>query len=191
MSPDTITRAARLLMLTPALLFSAALQALPDDWQQEVVVLSDKAEMDRRSGIVIYNGNVILTQGSMKIEADRLTVFRAGNTLEKAIAEGQPARYQQQVTAGKPLTRAEGSRIDYLAGKREVTVTGNARLEQDGNLFSGETILYDMTRETVSARGGKPSSGEQSGSQPERIRMVIQPQAVNPDNGSEQTQEQP
>ncbi len=191
MSPDTITRAARLLMLTPALLFSAALQALPDDWQQEVVVLSDKAEMDRRSGIVIYNGHVVLTQGSMKIEADRLTVFRAGNSLEKAIAEGQPARYQQQVTAGKPLTRAEGSRIDYFAGKRKVTVTGSARLEQDGNRFSGETILYDMIKETVSARGGKPSSGEQPGSQQERIRMVIQPQAVNPDTGTEQTQEQP
>ncbi|MEE3189810.1 MAG: LptA/OstA family protein, partial [Pseudomonadota bacterium] len=66
--------------------------ALPDDWQKEMTILSDSAEIDRRAGTVVYEGNVILTQGTLKIEADRLMILRNGDTLEKAVAEGDRAR---------------------------------------------------------------------------------------------------
>lgn len=160
---------------------AASAYALPDDWQQEMVILSDHAELDRKAGVVIYEGNVILTQGTLRIESERLLIIRTDNTLEKAVAEGtakKPARYQQQINPGKPLTKAHGQRIDYFAQLREITIQGNARLEQDGNLFSGERILYDMTKETVSASGGTSTSaqgGKESDKQ--RIKVVIQPQA--------------
>lgn len=172
--------------------------ALPDDWQQEMTILSDHAELDRKAGVVIYQGNVVLTQGTMRIESERLLIIRSGNALEKAIAEGtakQPARYQQQINPGKPLTKAHGQRIDYFAQLREITIQGNARLEQDGNLFSGERILYDMTKETVSASGGTSTSA-QGGNEndKQRIKVVIQPQApAEPATGtdSKPAQEQP
>jgi len=195
MFPDILQRPFRCLLLSPLLLLNSMMtQALPDDWQQEMTVMSDRAELDRKTGIVIYQGHVVLVQGTLRIDADRLTVYRSGNLLERAIAEGEPAHYQQQVTAGKPLTKAEGLRIDYLAGAREITLTGNARLEQDGNLFSGEKIQYDMTKETVSASGGAPAAGTVD-EPPSRIKMVIQPQTAAPADNSApaagQAQERP
>ena len=157
------------------LLLTAAAHALPEDTKQEMVILSDRAEIDRKTGIVIYEGHVVLTQGTLRIESDRLTIIRNGNTLEKAIAEGEPARYQQQVTADKPLTRASGKRIDYLAAERQVTVKGNAQLEQEGNLFSGDRLLYDINEETVTGSGAR-NSGSNNSNGDNRIRMVIQPQ---------------
>lgn len=169
------------------LLVSTVSQALPDDWQQEMTIVSDRAEIDRKTGIVVYEGNVILTQGTLKIEASRLTLIRNDDKLEKAVAEGQPARYQQQMAADKPLTRAQGKRIDYFATQREVRVKGSARLEQEGNLFTGDLLTYDMTAETVSASGGQPATSSSEASSgdgetsPGRIRMVIQPQSSSDD----------
>ncbi len=176
---------------------AASAYALPDDWQQEMVILSDHAELDRKAGVVIYEGNVILTQGTLRIESERLLIIRTDNTLEKAVAEGtakKPARYQQQINPGKPLTKAHGQRIDYFARQREVNIQGNAQLQQDGNLFSGERILYDMTKETVSASGGTSTSGQTGGNgEKQRIKVVIQPQApAEPaTDNSKSVQEQP
>jgi len=162
-----------------------------------MVILSDHAELDRKAGVVIYEGNVILTQGTLRIESERLLIIRTDNTLEKAVAEGtakKPARYQQQINPGKPLTKAHAQRIDYFARQREVNIQGNAQLQQDGNLFSGERILYDMTKETVSASGGTSTSGQTGGNgEKQRIKVVIQPQAPaeSATDNSKPVQEQP
>ena len=160
--------------------------ALPDDWQKEMTILSDSAEIDRRAGTVVYEGNVILTQGTLKIEADRLMSLRNGDTLEKAVAEGDRARYQQQIEVGKPLTTALGNRIDYYTSERRIIITGDAELEQEGNIFSGERITYDMATETVRADGttaesSTDSTDEDSG----RIKVVIQPPKPESESDSE------
>ncbi|SIS99086.1 MAG: lipopolysaccharide transport periplasmic protein LptA [Thalassolituus maritimus] len=160
--------------------------ALPDDWQKEMTILSDSAEIDRRAGTVVYEGNVILTQGTLKIEADRLMILRNGDTLEKAVAEGDRARYQQQIEVGKPLTTALGNRIDYYTSERRIIITGDAELEQEGNIFSGERITYDMATETVRADGttaesSTDSTDEDSG----RIKVVIQPPKRESESDSE------
>lgn len=156
---------------------SAATQALQEDWQQEMTILSDRAEIDRRAGTVIYEGKVVLTQGTLRIEADRLLILQNDDTLEKAVAEGNPAQYQQQIEPGKPVTHAHGNRIDYYTGERRITLRGEAELSQDGNLFSGELITYDMATETVKASGNKATSGQIGEKTADgRIRVVIQPQ---------------
>lgn len=152
--------------------------SLPDDWQKAMTILSDTAEIDRRAGTVIYEGNVVLTQGTLKIEAERLLVLRDGDSLEKAVAEGSPAYYEQQIEAGKPVTTAHGNRIDYYTIERRITLRGDAELQQDGNLFSGDQITYDMISETVKASGNQVTSdaiGTSETTSDGRIRVVIQP----------------
>ncbi|GGY58064.1 lipopolysaccharide export system protein LptA [Bacterioplanes sanyensis] len=161
------------------LLIASASLALEQDWQQPVTILSDHAELDRKTGMVVYEGNVTLTQGSLRIEADQLLLFRDGEQLERATARGKPARYQQIISAGDALTEAHGQRIDYLAQQREVVIQGDAHLEQDGNQFSGELIRYDMLRDTISAEGGEEKPGEEG---KQRIKVIIQPQATESAN---------
>ncbi|ASP38745.1 lipopolysaccharide transport periplasmic protein LptA [Bacterioplanes sanyensis] len=163
----------RLISSALLLLLASCSLALEQDWQQPVTILSDHAELDRKTGMVMYEGNVTLTQGTLRIEAEQLLLFRNGELLERVTARGTPARYEQIISTGDTPTRARGERIDYLAQKREILIEGGARLEQDGNLFSGEQIRYDMLRDTISAQGGEKTPGD-DGSQ--RIKVVIQPQ---------------
>ena len=157
------------------LLLPALAQALPEDFSQEVVIVSDRAEIDRQAGVVIYQGEVVLTQGTLRIESDRLTVISNEGQMEKATAEGKPARYQQQISPDTPLTHAHARRIEYFAANQEAILTGEAVLRQDSNEITGERIRYDMNTEVISA--GQPA-GE--GEKPARIRVIFQPKESSP-----------
>ncbi|MDF1763395.1 MAG: lipopolysaccharide transport periplasmic protein LptA [Oleibacter sp.] len=153
-------------------------QALPQDWKKEMVILSDRADIDRRAGTVIYEGDVLLTQGTLKIQAQRLTIYRNAEGLEKVVAEGTPATYQQQIEVDKPITNAKGDRIDYFTLERRITLRGDAELEQAGNVFSGNLITYDMTDETVKAVGTNSVSDQTERAPDGRIKVIIQPQSA-------------
>lgn len=161
-----------------ATVFSGLVQALPSDWEQEVLIESNASDMDRKNGTVVYQGNVTLTQGTLLITADKLYILSDGNQIEKIVAEGGPATYEQQMEVGKPLTKAHGNRIDYYAGERRITLRGEAQLSQQGNQMNGDLITYDMTSEVIKARGNQDeNSSEPSGEATSdgRIRVVIQP----------------
>lgn len=168
---------AMLLMAVSLLPLTA--QALESDWQQEMVIQSDRAELDRKTGMVVYEGDVELTQGTLKIQSDRLVLILEGKSLKQAIAEGEPAHYEQQVSADKPVTNASAERIDYFAADKLINFSGNAELTQENNSFSGQQIRYDITAETVSASGQTPASDQSDASgesDNQRIRVIIQPQ---------------
>ena len=161
-----------------ACVVSAAAQALPSDWEQEVLIESNASDMDRRNGTVVYQGNVTLTQGTLLITADKLYILSDGNQIEKIVAEGGPATYEQQMEVGKPLTKAHGNRIDYYAGERRITLRGDAQLSQQGNQMNGDLITYDMTSEVIKARGNQPEAADEptgEATSDGRIRVVIQP----------------
>lgn len=176
-----------LLGLAP-LLMPVSLHALPSDWQQEVLIESNASDMDRRSGTVIYKGNVILTQGTLRIAADRLYILSDGQKIEKIVAEGsesEPATYEQQIEEDKPLTKAHGNRIDYYAGERRITLRGDAELSQQGNQMNGDLITYDMGTETIKARGSQADDPEVPAEETAgdgRIRVVIQPGQLKENN---------
>jgi lipopolysaccharide export system protein LptA len=56
------------------LLCSVSAQALPDDRQQPITIESDSAERNEQSGLTQYLGNVVIRQGSVLIDADRVTI---------------------------------------------------------------------------------------------------------------------
>ncbi|KZZ50406.1 hypothetical protein A3759_16895 [Thalassolituus sp. HI0120] len=161
-------------------LLAAAAQGLPEDAKEEITILSDSAELDRKSGIYIYKGNVVLTQGTLRIESDRLMIIRSGNVLEKAVAEGNPARFQQQISIDQGLTHAQGDRIDYFAVRKKVHITGDGRMQQEGNEFNGETIIYDIANKTVRAKSTQADDVGAEVDPQQRIKVVIQPEKEQP-----------
>lgn len=173
------------LTVTPTLLLSlfaavisGTVQALPSDWEQEVLIESNASDMDRKNGTIVYRGNVTLTQGTLLISADKLYILSDGNQIEKIVAEGGPATYEQQMEVGKPLTKAHGNRIDYYAGERRITLRGEAQLSQQGNQMNGDLITYDMVNEVIKARGNQDEENTEPSEEATndgRIRVVIQP----------------
>lgn len=158
------------LCMAPCLL-PLPVMALPTDRDQPLQVAADSARFDEKTGIATYKGAVVIRQGTLEVRADDLviTVDKDGN-VTSTIAKGKPARYQQQTDPKKGLVMAEASRIDYDLKNETITLTGQARLRQDGASFQGATIVYAIARQQVEAKGDSES----------RVQLVLPPQPRAP-----------
>lgn len=162
------------LILLAILGFSVSAFALESDTRQEITIQSDRAEFDRKNGTATYIGNVLMRQGTLKIDADQVVLYsNEQQKLQRAIATGQPAHFEQQMEADKGLTKARGHRITYQTTEKTITIKQDANLEQEGNQFSGEEIIYDITNDSVAASGGTQTQATPE--EPSRVRMIIQP----------------
>jgi lipopolysaccharide export system protein LptA len=151
--------------------------SLESDAEAEITIQSDSADFSRKTGTAIYVGNVVLEQGTLLIKADKITLYSdESQRLNKAIAIGQPAHFQQQMEGDKGLTKAQGETITYLTQEKTITLLDDAFLEQEGNSFSGKTINYDMIEERITANGEKSTPANPSDNKSDgRIKMIIQP----------------
>lgn len=145
-------------------------KALPSDAKQPIRLLADKATYVEKTGVTTYSGNVSIEQGSFKITADNMTLnLDNKRSIKSAVATGRPATMQQLVSQEKGLTKGQANKIDYNAITGIVTLTGNARLTQDGASFAGNTIRYSLKQGDVEANAGGgrrvelvfPPSGEE------------------------------
>ena len=77
-----------------------------------------------------------MTQGTIKINADKVVVTRPGGEQGKEIIDGygNPATFYQMQDNGKPV-KGHASHMHYELAKDLVILTGNAYLEQlDSNM---------------------------------------------------------
>jgi len=164
--------------LTVLLTVTSVANALPEDRQQRINISSDAMNAGLSSNLVVYNNNVVITQGSLKIEADRVEVyFTPEKEISRVIAIGRPARFQQKVLEGENPIKARAERIVYAVSSEELQLTGKAYVDRDGNTLTAEKIDYDLSTEQMSAEG-------QAG---KRIEMIWQPEKKEdsqaPNNG--------
>lgn len=141
--------------LIVAVCLSTLVYALPSDKNEPIHLSADKALYSESRGMTSYAGNVIIRQGTLKIHADNLTVnLSNGRSIDSALATGSPARFEQVVSSDKGLAKGQASKIDYNAVTGIVTLTGNAKLTQNGASFSGNAIRYSLKAGDVEATAG-------------------------------------
>lgn len=139
-----------MLMLVALPLYS---HALPSDANQEIKLLADRATYSESTGVTSYTGNVIITQGTFKMTADDITVnLSQQRSINSAVATGRPATMQQVVTQEKGLAKGQANKIDYNAVSGIITLTGNAKLVQNGASFAGNVIRYSLKLGTSKRR---------------------------------------
>ncbi|MDY7218258.1 lipopolysaccharide transport periplasmic protein LptA [Denitrificimonas sp. JX-1] len=161
------------LLATGFSLLSSLAHALPSDSQQPIHVKADSAEMDDKRGVAIYRGDVIITQGTLKITGDTVTItLNNEGDIDVFTSVGKPAYYEQLPATDKEIVQAYGLTIQYFANTEKIIIQDQAKVIQQGNTFKGEKIVYDTVREIVTAGRGKQGSIT---SPAPRIDMVIQP----------------
>jgi lipopolysaccharide export system protein LptA len=161
-------RLSALLLLLPALAYGLA-----TDRDQPITIDADRATLKEKEGISIYQGNVHLNQGSLKLHGDILTVYTRDGHVEKAVLTGNPATSVQRPDNQDVDQHAEARRMEYQAGTRLMILTGAARVWQtDGKEFRSEKIIYDITRNTVNA-------GDSSGNDRVHITLPSKPKSAD------------
>ena len=158
--------------------------ALPSDRNQPIRVQADSAELDDKQNVAVYRGDVIITQGTMKITGNTVTITQDNNgNIKVATAVGKPAHYEQKPSADKDTVKAYGLTIQYYADENRIVLIDQARVEQQGKTFEGEKIVYDTQRQIVNA--GRANGNKITTPRP-RIDMVIQPKNKDQQPGQAQ-----
>lgn len=145
------------LKLLLALIFASMMNcafALSTDKQQDIEIEADTAEMDDIKGITIYRGDVVVTQGSIRMTGHTMTVhFTENDDMELVIMQGGPATYRQLPDDSKVYDEAEALQMEYYALKDYVILIDEALVTQEGLRFSGSRIEYDTVLSQVKAKG--------------------------------------
>ncbi|MCA1804165.1 MAG: hypothetical protein LC646_02110 [Xanthomonadaceae bacterium] len=74
--------------------------ALSSDREQPMYIESDQAELDDQKGISIYIGNVRVTQGTLVLTGEHMTVYQDGANLDRVILLGKPATETRKGASG-------------------------------------------------------------------------------------------
>lgn len=161
-------------------LLPALANALPSDRDQPIHIQADTADLDDKKGTAIYRGDVVITQGTLKITGNTVTIIQGKNgDVEYFKSVGGPAYYEQLPGEGDELLKAYGKTIEYFLPKDTIVITDQARVTQGGNTSRGEKITYNIQQEKVNVGRAQPGSV----SQPEpRVHMVIQPKGQSGNN---------
>ncbi|MFT4560774.1 MAG: lipopolysaccharide export system protein LptA [Gammaproteobacteria bacterium] len=170
--------------LLVGILFAADTMALASDSEQPIEIQADFAELDDQEGKTIYLGNVVVTQGSIKMTGDKLRVnFAEDQELEDVFIEGRPAYFKQTPDSGDDV-EGEGLLIEYHALKSLLHLIQKAKLTQGQRVFTGDRINYDTAKSVITAHGS-PKQVNTVGQPPrkrERVRIIIPPKKKKPES---------
>ncbi|EMR13713.1 LptA-like protein [Methylophaga lonarensis MPL] len=169
------------LAISLMLLMPAMSWALPSDREQPINIEADHAQMDDQRGVTQYKGRAILTQGTLRIEGDVITFFYdAERNLEKAIAEGDLAYYEQVHKEGETPVKAKALQMEYHAGKQMIYLIGKGHVWQNNDEFTGNYIEYDIERDLVIANARPVVIGDTEQPSTGRVHITIQPPGRKP-----------
>lgn len=182
-----MTRLLPLLLGLVASAVAGVVHALPDDRNQPIHINADKALRDEVEGVTIYSGNVELVQGSMELDADKLTIYHNTDVADEIIAEGRPAKMRQRPELDKGIVHAHARVITYFKNEDRVHLQTDARIEQEGSVVEGDAIDYFIAKQVITAESDQ--SREDA-----RVNVVIPPSVHNPpesETAEEATPEEP
>ena len=152
--------------------------ALSTDKQQDIEIEADSAEMDDIKGITIYRGDVVVTQGSIKMTGHTMTVYFDDNDdMELVIMQGTPATYRQLPDNSEIYDEAEALQMEYYALKDYVILIDEALVTQEGLRFSGSRIEYDTVLSQVKAKGSTKTAKQKDNKEQKkkdgRVKITI------------------
>ncbi|MGZ4958835.1 MAG: lipopolysaccharide transport periplasmic protein LptA [Methylomonas sp.] len=149
------------------ILFSGAAWALASDSEQPIYIDSDQAVYDEKEQISTYTGNVHATQGSIKIDGDKLVVYLKDGNIEHLVSTGKPSKFEQLPAEGKDKMYGEGLINEFYPDKNLLIFMKNASVWQGDAKQSSEYIEYDTKNSLLKA--GEPATDGK------RVHSVIKP----------------
>ena len=149
----------KILFLATMVLASSSAFALKDDVNQPINIVSDNQSLDMEKSVVTFTDNLVITQGSIIIKANKVVITRPAEKSgkkETVEAFGTPVTFHQQLDNGTPID-GKANKVHYDLGSEFLTLTNNAELKQLDSKINGSVITYDVKKQQLKANGNGKS----------------------------------
>ena len=161
---------------------AAPAQAEQADRSKPINLESDRMQVDDARKTSVFEGKVVMTQGTISIRADKVTLRQDKDGYQYGSASGHPASFRQKRDGNEGYIEGEAERIEYNGKLDKVEFFNRARLKREpADEVRGNYISYDSRTEyfTVTGGGGASASGSPEG----RVHAVIQPRTATKETG--------
>ncbi len=155
-------------------------QSGKSDRSQPMVMEADRSgSVDLQRQVQVYDGNAVISQGSMILRADRIEVrqtpdgYYAGQAVGGA---GKPATWRQRRDAVNETVEGSAERIEFDGRADTLRFLGNGSVRRlrGGTVadeITGGVIVWDNAAEVFRVEGGAKSASNPGG----RVRAVLSP----------------
>jgi len=140
------------------------------DRDKPVNLEADVVTLDDIKKVSVYQGNVILSQGTLMLRADRVQVTQNASGLDKLSATGRPATFRQKLDGRDEFIDGFADRIEYDSADSQLEMIGQAQLRRGSDELRGAQISYNANTEFYKVVG-QPDAKTPAG----RVRAVIRP----------------
>ena len=162
------------LAATLALTLALPAHAQRDDKKQPINYSADSGDVNYQSKVGNLAGNVIITQGSMTIRADRIKFRQNPDNSISATAYGNPITFRQKREGFDEYIEGFSDRLEDDGKADKMQMFTNARIQRGGDEVRGDYISYNAVTEFFQVIGGGKSAAT-PGNPQGRVRAVIQP----------------
>lgn len=157
------------------LLYASAVAAAQNaDRSKPVNLEADKVTIDDAKQIAVFEGNVVLRQGSLEIRGDRMEVRQDQGGFKYGTAWGDRAYFRQKREGDDDYIEGWAERLEYDGRAETMKMFSKATVKRGGDEVRGSFISYDAKTEFYQVIGGG-KSGADAKSGGGRVRAVIQP----------------
>lgn len=169
----------RFLLALALLACAPAAMAEKADRDKPTQIEANRMSADDTKRMNIFEGNVVLTKGTIAVRADRIVVRQDAEGFQHTTATGTPVRFKQRQDPkeGEKEGRwmdGEAMRVEIDDSKQTIELFEKARVNRGGDEVAGNYIFVDQASDFFSVSAGK-------GAPPGRVRAVIQPKAAPQD----------
>ena len=120
------------------------------DASQPVEVTADSLTVNQTTGNAVFEGNVIVVQGDLRMAAGRIEVIYSTQGGDRAVEE-------VVATGGVMVTRgtdaAEGAEARYAVQTALLTMSGDVLVTQGPTAIAGDRMVVDMATGTGTVDG--------------------------------------
>ncbi|MDR1890436.1 MAG: lipopolysaccharide transport periplasmic protein LptA [Zoogloeaceae bacterium] len=172
----------RFLHFFPALLCALFFSSPPvhaeqADREKPITLEADRITIDDLKRTQTLEGNVVLTQGTLMIHANRIVITEDAYGFQHGVAFAAPgglARFRQKREGREEWIEGESERIEYDAYNEVAEFFHRAWIKSGADQLRGDYIWYDAISERYLATAGTRDA-KNPAAQPPRVRAILQP----------------
>jgi len=160
----------------------ASLPALAEkaDREKPTQVEANRMSADDVRRLNIFEGDVVVTRGTITLRADRLVVRQDAEGFQYSTATGKPVRFKQRQDPKPPATEGEwmegeANRMEMDDRKGTIELFEDAWVRRGGDEVAGDYIFVDQRSDFFRVSSGK---GKPAGKGEGRVRAILQPKGT-------------
>lgn len=156
-------------------------QAEEADRDQPVHIKASTSFGDDRTKAQVYQGNVVLTQGSRQVLTDKLVITQDPDGYYKGVATGGTGglvHFREKQEGKNEIIEGEAERIEFDTRTEKIKLFERAHIKKADGEVRGRYIERDGYSETFKVTNGANGQAVVGG---EQIETVLQPKPRNKD----------